>query len=150
MTLLIQRRWWLQVKTVWIGESYMLFNGVQTRSHVRLQWVPGVWSHNQKCPHGYNVQSAWTVAVGIQHNAKLRTRPITMTEREQKAQLSPRDRAMRCVSWNLANCHTTVQKLLIQQVLTKSMVWSWRFSWKQCVINMCTQPRRDRVALIVS
>ena len=31
----------------------------------------------------------------------------------QKAQLSPSDRAMRFVSSNLANCHATVQKLLI-------------------------------------
>ena len=30
----------------------------------------------------------------------------------QEAQLSPRDRAMRCVSCNFANCHVTVQKLL--------------------------------------
>ena len=29
----------------------------------------------------------------------------------QEAQLSPRDRAMRRVSWNLANCHAAVQKL---------------------------------------
>ena len=35
--------------------------------------------------------------------------------------------------WNLANCHATVQKLLIRQVLTKSMVWSWRF--RQCALN---------------
>jgi len=40
----------------------------------------------------------------------------------QEAQLSPSDRAMRLVSSNLANCHTTVQKLLIRQVLTKLMV----------------------------
>jgi len=37
----------------------------------------------------------------------------------QEAQLSPTDRAMRRVSSNLANCHATVQKLLIRQVLTK-------------------------------
>ena len=53
----------------------------------------------------------------------------------QEAQLSPRDRAMRRVNWNLANCHATVQKLLIRQVLTESMVWSWRFSRRQCVID---------------
>ena len=41
---------------------------------------------------------------------------------EQEAQLSPRDRAMRLVSSNLANYHATVQKLLIRQVLTKPMV----------------------------
>ena len=41
---------------------------------------------------------------------------------EQEAQLSPSDRAMRLVSSNLANCHATVQKLLIRQVLTKLMV----------------------------
>ena len=57
------------------------------------------------------------------------------TRKEQEAQLSPRDRAMRRVNWNLANCHATVQKLLIRQVLTKSMVWSWRFSRRQCVID---------------
>ena len=38
----------------------------------------------------------------------------------QEAQLSPRDSAMRRVSWNLANCHTTVQKLLVRKVLNKS------------------------------
>ena len=40
----------------------------------------------------------------------------------QEAQLSPSDRAMRLFSNNLANCHATVEKLLIQQVLTKLMV----------------------------
>jgi len=68
---------------------------------------------------------------------------------KQEAQLSPRDRAMHCVSWNLANYHAAMQKLLVRQVLNKSMSWSWRFSWRQCVINMCTQPWRDRVASIV-
>ena len=53
----------------------------------------------------------------------------------QEAQLSPRDRAMRRVNLNLANCDATVQKLLMRQVLTKSMVWSWRFSRRQCVID---------------
>ena len=55
--------------------------------------------------------------------------------RKVQAQLSPRNCAMRRVNWNLANCHATVQKLLIRQVLTKSMVWSWRFSRRQCVID---------------
>ena len=64
----------------------------------------------------------------------------------QEAQLSPRDRAMRRVNWNLANCHATVQKLLLRQVLTKSMVWSWRFSRRQCVIDNVhsTMTRRSR------
>ena len=53
----------------------------------------------------------------------------------QEAQLSPRDRAMRRVNWNLASCDATVQKLLIRQVLTISMVWSWRFSRRRCVID---------------
>ena len=38
----------------------------------------------------------------------------------QEAQLSPRDRAMRLVSSNLANYHAIVQKLLVRQVLNKS------------------------------
>jgi len=67
----------------------------------------------------------------------------------QEAQISPRDNAMCRVSWNLANCHTTVQKLLVQQVLNKLKLWSWRVTVEQCVINMCTQPWRDRVASIV-
>ena len=56
----------------------------------------------------------------------------------QEAQLSPNDRAMRLVSSNLANYHAAVQKLLIRQVMTKPTVWSWRFSWRQCVINKPT------------
>jgi len=67
----------------------------------------------------------------------------------QEAQLSPRDRAMRCVSWNLANFHATVEKLLVRQVLNKSKLWSWGVKVGRCVINMCTQPWRDRVAPII-
>jgi len=63
--------------------------------------------------------------------------------------VSPRDRAMRRVSWNLANCHATVQKLLVRQVLKKYKLWSWRVTVSRCVINMCTQPWRDWVASIV-
>ena len=68
---------------------------------------------------------------------------------DQEAHLSPRDRAMRRVSWNLASCHATVQKLLVRQVLNKSKLWSWRVTVARCVINTCTQPWRDRVAFIV-
>jgi len=42
----------------------------------------------------------------------------------QEAQLLPRDRVMRHVSWNLANCHATVQKSLVWQVLNKLTLWS--------------------------
>jgi len=41
----------------------------------------------------------------------------------QEAQLSLRDRAMRRVSWNLANCHATVQKLLVRQVLNQVQLY---------------------------
>ena len=71
------------------------------------------------------------------------TNSYMYTER-QEATLSPRDRAMR-----RANCHTTVQKLIVRQVLNKLNLWSWRVTLGQCVINMCTQPWRDRVASIV-
>ena len=49
----------------------------------------------------------------------------------------------------LANCHAAVQKLLIRQVLTKLMVWSWRFSRRQCVINnvKSTMTRPSRLPL---
>ena len=71
----------------------------------------------------------------------------------QEAPLSPSDRAMRLVSSNFANYHATVQKILIRQVLTKPMVWSWRFSWRQCVINkpttveLCISPVYRRLAV---
>ena len=70
-------------------------------------------------------------------------------QRKQEAQLSPRDRAMRRLNWNLANCHATVQKLLIRQVLTKSMTWRWRFSRRQCVIDNVhsTMTRSSRLPL---
>ena len=58
----------------------------------------------------------------------------------QEAQLSPRDRAMRRVSWNRANCHATLQKQLVREVLNKSKLRSWRVKVGRCVINMCTQP----------
>ena len=71
----------------------------------------------------------------------------------QEAQLSPSDRAMHLVSSNLANYHAIVQKLLIRQVLTKPMVLSWRFSWRQCDINkpttveLCISPVYRRLAV---
>jgi len=72
---------------------------------------------------------------------------------KQEAQLSPSDRAMRLVSSNLANYHATVQKQLIRQVLTKPMVWSRKYSWRQCVINkpttveLCISPVYRRLAM---
>jgi len=67
----------------------------------------------------------------------------------QEALLSPRDRAMHRVSWTLANCHATMQKLLVRQVLNKSKLQSWRVMVGRCVINMCTQPWHVRVTFIV-
>jgi len=64
---------------------------------------------------------------------------------KQEAQLSPRDRAMRRVSGNLANCHATAER----QVVNKSKLWSWTVKVGRCVVNMCTQPWRVRVAFIV-
>jgi len=49
------------------------------------------------------------------------------------------DRAMRRVSWNLASCDATVQKLLVRQVLNKSKLWSWSVTVGRCVINMCNK-----------
>ena len=42
---------------------------------------------------------------------------------------------MRRVSYNLANCHATVQKLLVRQVLNKSKLRNWRVKVGRCVIN---------------
>ena len=46
------------------------------------------------------------VALGLNHY-------ITATVQDTRSSASPSDRAMRLVSSNLANCHATVQKLLI-------------------------------------
>jgi len=56
----------------------------------------------------------------------IRTNHKITTNNEQEAQLSPRDRVMRRVSWNLVNCHATVQKLPVWQVLNQvSAVANW-------------------------
>ena len=78
--------------------------------------------------------TAKTTVIGHWHN-KLLNETVYYEIIEQEAQLSPRDRAMCRVNWNVANCQPTVQKLIIRQVLTKSMAWSWRFSRRQCVID---------------
>ena len=87
-------------------------------------------------------------------NGQLSRKPGQANTRKlQETQLSPSDCVMRLVSSNLANYHATVQKLLIRQVLTKPMVWSWRFSWRQCVINkpstveLCISPVYGRLAV---
>ena len=56
--------------------------------------------------------------------------------KEQEAQLSPSDRAMRLVSRNLANYHETVQKLLIRQVPTKPTT-----------VELCISPVYRRLAV---
>ena len=48
-----------------------------------------------------------------------RKRRTVRLDARQETQLSPRDHAMRRVSRNLANCHATVQKLLVRQVLNQ-------------------------------
>jgi len=83
----------------------------------------------------HNDRDYQVVIAGCPNRRPTNTRWRTAAISKQEAQLSPRDRAMRRVNLNLANCHATVQKLVIRQVLTKSMVWSWRFNRRQCVID---------------
>ena len=54
---------------------------------------------------------------------------------------------MRRVSWNLASCHATVQKLLVRQVLNKSKSRSWSATVGQCVINMCNHDAIESLSL---
>ena len=49
----------------------------------------------------------------LRSNSQSLGNPCGQFLRRQEAQLSPSYRAMRLVSSNLANCHATVQKLLI-------------------------------------
>ena len=74
------------------------------------------------------------------------------TTNKQNKKLSYRRVTARCVLSVVilpCNCHATVQKLLIRQVLTKLMVWSWRFSRRQCVMNNVhsTMTRPSRLSL---
>jgi len=41
---------------------------------------------------------------------------FTETSTEQGAQLSPKDGAMRCVSWNIVNCCIAVRKITFQRL----------------------------------
>jgi len=75
---------------------------------------------------------------------RLRTMPHTVGRTairlsEQEAQLSPRDRAMRRISWNLANCHAAVQKLLVWQVVNQVSAVATKSCCRQrltiCAIN---------------
>jgi len=53
----------------------------------------------------------------------------------QEPRLLPRDSAMRRVGWNLANCHATVQKLLVRQVLNHvSAVANWPVRQNRAVV----------------
>jgi len=58
----------------------------------------------------------------------------------------------RTASCQLKSCQlprNSAETILVRQVLNKSKLWSWRVTVGQCVINMCTQTWRDRVAFIV-
>jgi len=88
------------------------------------------WSHSAVCTYWY-----YCMAHGLL----------------QEAQLSPRDRAIRRVNWNLANCHATVQT-------TYTTMKSWPNRWyevgdlvgsRQCVIDNVhsTMTRSSRLPL---
>ena len=79
---------------------------------------------NATCSQTHKSGAVFVATVGCTQIIRESLSPLTIHTIYiwQEAQLSPRDRAMRLVSSNLANCHATVQKLLIRQVLTKSMV----------------------------
>jgi len=68
---------------------------------------------------------------------------------KQEAQLSPSDRAMRRVSWNLANYHATVQKLLVYRTSIEQIevMKLKRYSKAMCnnhVHTTMTRPSRCR------
>jgi len=69
------------------------------------------------------------------------------TERPQEAQLPPRDHAMHRVSWNLANCHAAVQKLLVRQDLNQvSAVTDWPV-WQNRAVDRAWQSVRQTIVV---
>jgi len=87
-------------------------------------WQPGDTCRSHVCscaPRGALAGPARRLAGGEVCYAQL---PYLVLK--QEAQLSPRDRAMRRVSWNLANRQATAHKLLVRQVLNQlSAVANW-------------------------
>jgi len=127
-------------------DFYILYAECPPYFYFRFVWLTDL----ESIPHASTPTS--TTATKFEdplHVCVLELWVITFAYHWQEAQLSPRDRAMRRVNGNLANCHTTVQKLLMRQVLTKSMVWSWTFSRRQCVIDNVhsTMTRSSRLPL---
>jgi len=70
-----------------------------------------------------------------------------MLERKADKKVSYRRVTARCVLSVVILPITTQQ---CRNYLYSKSWPTWMFSWRQCVINVCTQPRRDQVALIVS
>jgi len=111
------------------------------------EWIELVVSIQATVSLSYGL-SLWSSTSGysttrVSRNIKvLPTGTLSQLWTLQEAQLSPKDRAMRRVSWNLANCHATVQKLLVRQVLNKSKLWSWRVTVGRCVINIRAYSKR--------
>ena len=64
----------------------------------------------------------------------VRGRAPTKKTRSSAIAEGPRDASCQLKSCQLPR-NSTETKLLIRQVLTKSMVWNWRFSRRQCVID---------------
>ena len=120
------------------GGTVLQHTGLQRQSNCQVGFtgVELIWSEINRTHVLNTLSNYWKIRKNV-----------------QEAQLSPSDRAMRLVSSNLANYHAAVQKLLIRQVLTKQMVRSWRFSWRQCVINkpttveLCISPVYRRLAV---
>ena len=131
-------------KIVWFSSDLSLRGAGDSRSSSRL--AEHTHTHRHSLARSHARTHARTHPHTHTHKPNSHPRRLGVT---QEAPLSPRDRAMRRVNWNLANCHATVQKLLIRQVLTKSMVWNWRFSRRQCVIDNVhsTMTRSSRLPL---
>ena len=100
-------------------------------------------------------RSLWFIRLSIIDRTHVTDFPFfSVTSNNKK--LSYRRVTARCVLSVVILPITTqqcMQKLLTQQVLTKPMVWSWRFSWRQCVINkpttveLCISPVYRRLAV---
>ena len=108
-----------------------------------ISWHGGrslVWDVTVVSPlAAFYVDRAATDAGTVADMTATRTRSSAIAE-------GPRDASCQL---KFANSNATVQKLLIRQVLTKSMVCSWRFSRRQCVIDNVhsTMTRPSRLPL---
>jgi len=103
-----------------------------------MEYVCRLWCWQLKSFSFYTAENRQT-GRQTKSQRKLKTRSSAIAEGPSDASCQLKSCQLPCKS----------AETLVRQVLNKSKLWSWRVKVGRCVINMCTQPWRIRVAFIV-